>query len=390
MIRNKRGWLAVILSVGLAALVLAACGGGGSSSSSESTAEAPTTEEAKSEETTEEASSEEGSSKSSVSSGLPNYAEVSPKNLKPAKDITAAMVIASNENGGEQSIIEGFEAKAKELGVKAETYIGKSLGDNASQVNAMESAIARKPDFIILFPGTPSGLNAQVQQARSQGIKVITDLLPSEQEVDLFINSTIVGQGEAAGEAVTEYLNGKGNAWYLLGGSGTPVPTGFEEGFGTAFKGTGIKVTYKKTFPGVTAAEAVEAAEAAVTSNPEVSVIMTDSGESVEGIQQVLKRSGINNVLFTTTSIFSAQQVKEINEGSLISTSVPFYQSGETGVEWGIALTQGQKPPSPELELEPLLLTKDNIEEAVNSGALFDSVSTNVIKCGGEGQEPCL
>jgi ABC-type sugar transport system substrate-binding protein len=386
MIRNKRGWLAVILSVGLAAVVLAACGGGGSdSSSSESTAETPTTAE----ETKEETTSEEAASKP-ASSTLPDYDTVSPKNLEPADGLTGALVIASSENGGEQSIIEGFEVKAEELGVKAETYVGKSLGDVASEVNAMENAIARKPDFIVLFPATPSGLNTQVQQARAQGIKVITDLLPSEQEVDLFINATIVGQGETAGAAVVEYLNGKGNAWYLLGFAGSPVPKGFEEGFAKAFKGTEIKVTYKKTFPGVTAAEAVEAAEAAVTSEPDVNVIMTDSGESVEGIQQVLKRSGINDVLFTTTTIFTGDQVKEINEGSLISTAVPFYRSGQMGVEWGIALVQGQTAPEPILEMDPMTLTKSNIQEAVDTGALFESISSNVLKCGGEGQEPCL
>jgi ABC-type sugar transport system substrate-binding protein len=387
MVGNKRGWLAVILSVGLAAVVLAACGGGGSSSSSESTAEAPaTSEETKSEETTTEEAS-----KPSASSSLPNFAAVSPKSLEPAQGITAAIVIAGNENGGEQSIIEGFETKAKELGVKTETYIGKGLADNASQVNAMENAITRKPDFIILFPGTPSGLNAQVQQARSQGIKVITDLLPSEQEVDLFVNSGIAPAAEGAGEAAAEYLNGEGKAWYLLGAAGTPVASGFEEGFDKIIaQNPGMEVSFKKTFPGVSASEAVEAAEAAVTSEPEVNVVMTDSGESVEGIQQVLKRSGINNVLFTTTTIFNAKQVKEIGEGTLISSAAPFYQSGETGVEWGVALVQGQKPPAPVLELEPITLTKDNIEEAVETGVLFDSISSKVLKCGGEGQEPCL
>ena len=74
----------------------------------------------------------------------------------------------------------------------------------------------------------------------------------------------------------------------------------------------------------------------------------------------------------------------------MISTSVPFYRSGEMGVEWGIALAQGQTPPEPVLEMDPMTLTKYNMEEAVNTGKLFESVSSKVLKCGGEGQESCL
>src|SRR6478672_3750162 len=167
--------LLLVSAVLLGALSLAACGGGGSSSSST----AATEEAAKSESETEPASDSKPSAKAG---GFPDYSKVAPKGLKPATGMKGALVIAADEVGAQKSIINGFEAGAKELGIGQEDFSGNGLEDIASQVAGVASAIARHPDFILLFPGTPSGLNAQVKEARTEGIKVITDLLPSEQE----------------------------------------------------------------------------------------------------------------------------------------------------------------------------------------------------------------
>ncbi len=69
---------------------------------------------------------------------------------------------------------EGFDAKAKELGLTPQAYAGKEDGDNDGQVKAIEQLIAAGAKGILLVPSDSTAIVPTVKKARDAGIIVIT------------------------------------------------------------------------------------------------------------------------------------------------------------------------------------------------------------------------
>ena len=71
----------------------------------------------------------------------------------PARaDTLIGLVTKTNTNPFFVKMKEGFEAKAKELGVKTQAYAGKFDGDNDGEVAAIEALIAAGAKGILLVP----------------------------------------------------------------------------------------------------------------------------------------------------------------------------------------------------------------------------------------------
>ena len=69
---------------------------------------------------------------------------------------------------------QGFEAKAKELGLTPQAYAGKFDGDNDGQVAAIEQLMAAGAKGILLVPSDSTAIVPTVKKARDAGIVVIT------------------------------------------------------------------------------------------------------------------------------------------------------------------------------------------------------------------------
>ena len=69
---------------------------------------------------------------------------------------------------------EGFEAKAKELGVTTQALAGKFDGDNDGQVAAIEQLIAAGAKGILIVPSNSTAIVPTIEKARKAGILVIT------------------------------------------------------------------------------------------------------------------------------------------------------------------------------------------------------------------------
>jgi len=112
---------------------------------------------------------------------------------------------------------KGMEAKAAELGVKAE-FIGPEKSDATLQVSVIESVIARKPAAIAISPNDPATVNALIAQAAAQGIKVITwDADAPDSERILYIGTDNYNAGATAAEPLSKVLDGKGKVAILNG-----------------------------------------------------------------------------------------------------------------------------------------------------------------------------
>ncbi len=84
------------------------------------------------------------------------------------------LVTKTNTNPFFVKMKEGFEAKAKELGLTPQAYAGKFDGDNDGEVSAIEQLIAAGAKGILLVPSDSTAIVPTVKKARDAGVLVIT------------------------------------------------------------------------------------------------------------------------------------------------------------------------------------------------------------------------
>ncbi len=84
------------------------------------------------------------------------------------------LVTKTNTNPFFVKMKEGFEAKAKELGLTPQAYAGKFDGDNDGEVRAIEQLIAAGAKGILLVPSNSTAIVPTVKKARDAGVLVIT------------------------------------------------------------------------------------------------------------------------------------------------------------------------------------------------------------------------
>ncbi len=84
------------------------------------------------------------------------------------------LVTKTNTNPFFVKMKEGFEAKAKQLGLTPQAYAGKFDGDNDGEVQAIEQLVAAGAKGILLVPSDSTAIVPTVEKARKAGVIVIT------------------------------------------------------------------------------------------------------------------------------------------------------------------------------------------------------------------------
>jgi len=105
---------------------------------------------------------------------------------------------------------KGAEEAGKANNVKITTAAGKEDGDEATQIQAIEAAMARGDDGILITPAT-DGVNPAIQQARDAGLYVIAlDTPPNPPDtVDITFATDNFKAGELIGKWAAGTLDGK-------------------------------------------------------------------------------------------------------------------------------------------------------------------------------------
>jgi len=127
-----------------------------------------------------------------------------------AADIVG-LITKTNTNPFFVKMKQGFEAKAKELGLTPQSYAGKFDGDNDGEVRAIEQLISAGAKGILLVPSDSTAIVPTVKKARDAGIIVITldtPLDPVDAADALFATDNFKA-GELIGKWAKETLGDK-------------------------------------------------------------------------------------------------------------------------------------------------------------------------------------
>ncbi len=104
----------------------------------------------------------------------PVIAALPPRVQQPvvSADFLVGLITKTNDNPFFVKMKEGFEVKAKELGMKPQSFAGKKDGDAGTQIEAIENLIAAGAKGILITANNDSVVPA-LKKARAAGILVI-------------------------------------------------------------------------------------------------------------------------------------------------------------------------------------------------------------------------
>jgi fructose transport system substrate-binding protein len=274
------------------------------------------------------------------------------------------LITKTNTNPFFVKMKQGFEAKAKELGLAPQSYAGKADGDNDGQVAAIEQLIAAGAKGILLVPSDSSAIVPTVEKARKAGILVITLDTPLDPvtaadanfATDNFKAGELIGQwakatlGDkaktakiatldlAANEPTVDYLRHNG----FLTGFGIPVKDPKKYAMSDNPQIVGSDVTAGSTDGGRKAMEKI------LQKADQIDVVYAINEPAADGGYAALKAAGKDKGVLVVAVDGGCPGVKMIKDGVIGATSqqYPLLMAAD-GVE-AVAeyIKTGKKPSS--------------------------------------------
>jgi fructose transport system substrate-binding protein len=274
------------------------------------------------------------------------------------------LITKTNTNPFFVKMKEGFEAKAKELGLTPQAYAGKADGDNDGQVRAIEALMAAGAKGILLVPSDSTAIVPTVEKARKAGILVITLDTPLDPitAADANFATDNFKAGELIGKWAKATLGDKAKTAKIATLDLSPnQPTvdylrhnGFLTGFGIPVKDqkhfamsdnpqiVGSDVTAGSTEGGRKAMEKI------LQKAPEINVIYAINEPAADGGYAALKAAGKEKGVLVVAVDGGCPGVKSVKEGVIGATSQQYpLLMASKGVE-AVAefIKSGKKPAS--------------------------------------------
>jgi fructose transport system substrate-binding protein len=272
-----------------------------------------------------------------------------------AADIVG-LVTKTNTNPFFVKMKQGFEAKAKELGLTPQAYAGKADGDNDGQVKAIEQLIAAGAKGILLVPSDSTAIVPTVKKARDAGIIVInldtpldpesasdalfaTDNYKAGQLIGMWAKGTLGDKAKDAKIATLDLTPNQPSVDYLR-------HNGFLDGFGIAIKD-------KKHFSTSDSPQIV---------GSDVSQGSTEGGR--KGMENILQKADKIDLVYAINEPaayggYAALKAAGKEKGVLI-VAVDGGCQGVKYVQQGIIGATSQQ--------YPLLMAADGVQAAISSG----------------------
>lgn len=373
-IRHRARPVIVMIGAFLAVVGIVACGGSSSGGSASESASSAT-------------SAASATSRSAASAKFQDYMKtLAPPGYKPpTKKYNLALVTASTVLPQQKSLEVGVEAAAQKVGAHLTVFDAGGFENISKQVSQFETAIGEKPNAILVLPASPVALNAQIKEAEAAGIKVLPMLIPPPTaKFDFALADNLPLDATTAIDSLARRLNGKGKLYVILGGAGSTVAELFKQGMTeTLKKHPGLDVVFTKDLPGYSISEAQKAAESALVSQPEVDGIVTNDTILGIGAANALSLAGKTKVPIAGIGPGDKQTVEALKSGQItVGATPPFYAAGYGTVEWATAILEGMKPKHNVVTIEPMVLTQENIKEAISGGALYQVLAPAAVGCG--------
>jgi len=252
---------------------------------------------------------------------------------------------------------EGAAAAAQAHGAKLLSGAGKTDGDNAGQVTAIENMIAAGAKTILITPSDSKAIVPAIKKAQEKGVMVIALDSPTDpaEATDALFATDNYKAGVLIGQYAKTALGGKPAKIATLDlFPGHPVGAQRHNGF---LKGFGLAAPEAKSNELGKAAEVVcmadsfgdrakgqTAMENCLQKNPDINLVYTINEPAAAGAFTALKAAGKEKNVVIVSVDGGCEGVKNVGSGVIAATSQQYpLKMASMGVEAGVAYAKTGK-----------------------------------------------
>jgi fructose transport system substrate-binding protein len=252
---------------------------------------------------------------------------------------------------------EGAQAAAAAKGAKLLTAAGKTDGDNAGQVTAIENMIAGGAKTILITPSDSKAIIPAIKKAQAKGVMFIALDSPTDpmEATDALFATDNYKAGVLIGQYAKASMAGRPAKIATLDlFPGHPVGAQRHNGFMSGF---GLKAADAKSNELSKSAEVVcmadsfgdqakgqTAMENCLQKNPDINLVYTINEPAAAGAYQALKAAGKASGVIIVSVDGGCAGVKNVKAGVIAATSQQYpLKMASMGVEAGIEYARSGK-----------------------------------------------
>jgi fructose transport system substrate-binding protein len=283
--------------------------------------------------------------------------------------IGVSLIVKTNSNPFFVAMQEGAEAAAEDAGVSLTLAAGKEDGDEDTQIKAIEDAIARGDQGILITPNGPGVLDA-ITKARDAGLYVIAlDTPPDPADaVDITFATDNRLAGQLIGEWTAAQLGGDKATIALLDLFDDKIVSvdynrdqGFLEGMGIevadgnvngdeattgSYSGGDYEIVGNEASNGAEDG-GLAAMETLLSKNPDINVVYTINEPAAYGAYQALQAAGKTEGVIIVSVDGGCAGVSNVKDGIIGATSQQYpVKMAELGVQAIVDLAKNGTKPS--------------------------------------------
>jgi len=251
-----------------------------------------------------------------------------------ADPIVIGLITKTDSNPFFIKMKEGAEAEGKKLGVKVISAAGKTDGDNAGQITAMENMMAAGVKTILITPSDAKAIIPAIKRAQDKGVMVIALDSPTDpvSAVDGLFATDNFKAGVLIGQYAKAALGGKAPVIATLDlFPGHPVGAqrhnGFLQGFGLASQDAKSNNLAQPTEVVCMADSFGDAAkgqtgmENCLQKNPAINLVYTINEPAAAGAYKALKAAGKEKGVVIVSVDGGCAGIKDVGAGVISATS---------------------------------------------------------------------
>ena len=283
-------------------------------------------------------------------------------------EVGVALIVKTTSNPFFVAMEDGAKEAAEKAGVNLTIAAGKEDGDEDTQIKAIEDAIARGDQGILITPNG-NGVNDAITKARDAGLYVIAlDTPPDPADtVDITFATDNRLAGQLIGEWTAAQLNGEKATIALLDLFDDKIVSvdynrdqGFLEGLGIdvadgnlngdeaatgTYSGGDYEIVGNEASNGAEDG-GLSAMETLLSKNPDINVVYTINEPAAYGAYQALQAAGKENGVLIVSVDGGCAGVTNVKEGIIGATSQQYpVKMAELGVQAIVDIVKnGTKP----------------------------------------------
>jgi ribose transport system substrate-binding protein len=282
-----------------------------------------------------------------------------------AKDLNSIGITVGNlGNPFFVTLVNGAEAKAKELNPDVKVTAADASYDLNKQFNQIDNFIASGVDLILINATDPQAIAPAIKRAQAAGIVVVAvDVAAAGADATVQTNNTQAGQ--IACEYIAEKLGDEGGKVIIQNGPQVSAVIdrvkGCKEVLG---KNPKIEVLSDDQNAKGDREGGLNVMQGHLTRYPEIDAVFTINDPQAIGSDLAAKQLGRSEMIIT--SVDGAPDIEGALKGNTLiqaSASQDPYTMAQQAVQVGYDIMNGKKPDNPVVLMPSTLITRDNVAD---------------------------